>query len=420
VTAAAALLLLVSQELAPLVWNAVDAPRPEYGRALVALRKHPDGNWKRVIKVLAAGRPLKARAHAALSDKEQLRAALKRCGWTKGGVRVYDFGDTPGAFYRLDLPRDPVRGRVPVYLDLSLPIAHAGYAHVQPNWEMVSLMEQSGIPMSMTAGREFQSLVLSIVADLERRIPVDRSRIVTGGYSRGGNAAWYFGVHWPDRFSAILPASGYYPIDDKLLGNLDHVAVLAAVGVDRGHRDSNSFTAKLAETLRARKHGRVQIHRSTTRAVDGIFPTRALKWLGTVEGVAHPRRVRYALRDAAHGHAYWVEIRETAPGGSLKPLRILEPGGTVKETVYLNPRVSWVDVEVRDGNHVVVKSRNVKQIVLRLSPELFDFELDLRVRAGSRTRSFAIRPTVNRLVAGYRRDRDARRLYPAEVLLDLR
>ena len=36
---AAAVFLLLAQELAPLVWDAVDAPPAEYPKAILALRK---------------------------------------------------------------------------------------------------------------------------------------------------------------------------------------------------------------------------------------------------------------------------------------------------------------------------------------------------------------------------------------------
>jgi len=412
---AVAVVLLLAQELAPLVWNAVDASPSEYPKAVLALRKHPDGGWKKVARVLEAGRLGAPTGVVAIDDQERLVKALERVRWSVGEVRTYDFGDFPGAFYRLELPRSPAKGPIPVSIDLMLPLQHPEWALVQVNWTMVALMEEKGIPMSMTAGRNFQSLVLSIVADLERRIPVDRSRVFVGGFSRGGNAAWYFGVHWPDRFAGVMPASGYYPVPDKLLGNLDHVGVFAAIGVDRGHRDSNAYTEKTARLLKRRGHPRVGMYRSTSRAVDGSIREEAWKWLLGTRGEALPKRVRYALQDEAHGSAYWIEIRRVVDGGTRRPLRILAPGGATKETVYLNSRVSWVEAEVVAANEVALKTRAVEELVLRLSPGLFDLERPIRVRRGGKTKSYDAKPSVNVLIRSYRRDRDKRRLYPAEL-----
>ena len=414
---ASALLLLLSQALAPLVWTAVDAPPAEYPKAILAVREHPDGQWRNVARVLAAGRQTPATQVVAIEDKERLARALTRVNWSKGEVRTYDFGDAPGAFYRLELPRSPAKGPIPVHIDLMLPLAHPQWALVQVNWTMVALMEEKGIPMSMTAGRNFQSLVLSIVADLERRMPVDRSRVFVGGFSRGGNAAWYFGIHWPDRFAGVIPASGYYRVPDKLLGNLDHVGVFAAFGVDRGHRDSNRHTEKMARLLKARGHSRVGIYRSDGRAVDGPIRERAWEWMRGTRSVALPKRVRYALQDEAHGSAYWIEIRKVADGGKRKPLRILEPGGTTKETVYLNSRLSWVEAELVGDNEVALKMRAVEEVALRLSPKMFDLSKPIRVRRGAKTTAYDVKPSVNTLIRNYRRDRDQRRLYPAELVI---
>jgi len=414
---ALAILLLCSQQLAPLVWKAVDARGPDYPKAILALRKHPDGGWKKVSEALTNGRGKKASAVVAIEDRERLVQALEQVNWSKGDVRAYDFGDVPGAFYRLELPRSPVSGAIPVYVDLNMPLAHPQCALVQINWTMVALMEERGIPMSMTAGRDFQSLVLSILADLERRMQVDRSRVFVGGYSRGGNAAWYFGIHWPDRFVGVLPASGYYKSHDKLLGNLEYVGVFAAFGTDRGHRDSNKYTEKTARLLKRRGHKRVELFRNEGRAVDGSIREKSWEWMLATRGTALPRRVRYAMQDDAHGRAYWLEIRKMRAGAKRIPIRILAPGGAVKETVYINDRVSWVDATIGKDNTIVVKTRAVEELVLRLSPELIDFERAVQVRMGGRKHEFRAKPSVNTLIRNYRRDRDPRRLFPAEIVL---
>ncbi|MHC4953781.1 MAG: hypothetical protein ACYTGZ_07810 [Planctomycetota bacterium] len=423
-TSFALVALLAAQELAPLVWGAVDASERDYPKALMALRKHPEGNWREVMKVLKEGRVLRVKGHVAIDDPERLKEALKRVRWSNGDVRIYDLGDTPGAFYGLqtspglaDEKLESSKRRIPVYLDLGMPLTNPNWAYVQPNWAMVTLMEQSGIPMSMTAGRNFQSLVLSILADLERRMHVDRARVVAGGFSRGGNATLYFGTHWPDRFAGIITASGYYKVEDRLLNNLRHVAVLAASGADKGHRDSNAFTAKLATALKRRGHSHVDTFRSKGRAIDDPFRDEAWKWIMGNSGVALPRRVRYALRDPAHRGAYWLEITKPRPSEPRETVRILEPGGVVKEEFRLHRRVSWVDAEVRPENQIVVRMGGVDELVIRLSPELVDLAREVNVRVGARTRAHVPKPTVNRLIANYRRDRDPRRLYPAEIVV---
>ena len=66
---------------------------------------------------------------------------------------------------------------------------------------------------------------------------------------RGGNAALYFGTHWPGLFAGVVPASGYYTVEDEFLANLRGVAVLAAWGTDPGHRDANAYQKALVARL---------------------------------------------------------------------------------------------------------------------------------------------------------------------------
>jgi len=419
-----AVLLLLAQQLAPLVWDAVDAPQAEYAQALLAVRRHPDGaSWKKVAEVLRKGRTHTIRDRPAITDPVQLKKVLDGFGWRKGEVRAYPLGGDAPAFYHLIAPPRAGSARVPVYLDLGIGLGQlqrppAGWAYVQPNWPMIAVMEQAGIPVSMVAGREFQSLVLSILVDLERRIPVDHGRLYIGGYSRGGNSAWYLGIHWPDRFAGIIAASGYYPIDEKFLHNLDHVRVLAAVGKDQRHKDSNAFTKRTAESLRRKRHTKTQILVSDGRAIDESFVKRAWAWMDEGEAsVALPSRVRYSMDDAAHRGAYWITIREVKKTGGRRPLRILEPGGTAKETVHLNRKPASVDARITARNRIVLATSNVRELVIHLASESFDFDRDIEVRIGAATRVLRAKPAVNRLIANYRRHRDPRRLYPADLVI---
>ncbi len=85
--------------------------------------------------------------------------------------------------------------------------------------------------------------------------------------------------------------------------------------------------------------------------------------------------------------------------------------------MYLNSRVSWVDAEVVGANEVLLKTRAVDELVLRLSSGLFDLAKPIRVRTGAKTTAYDAKPSVNTLIRNYRRDRDPRRLYPAEIVI---
>lgn len=50
--------------------------------------------------------------------------------------------------------------------------------------------------------------VMAVIADIEKRWPVDRGRIVLTGLSSGGTGVWDVAKAWPDRFAALVPMSG--------------------------------------------------------------------------------------------------------------------------------------------------------------------------------------------------------------------
>src|SRR5262249_42063894 len=40
---------------------------------------------------------------------------------------------------------------------------------------------------------------------------IDRKKIAVTGFSMGGTGAWYYGLKYPDRFSAVIPIAGTPP-----------------------------------------------------------------------------------------------------------------------------------------------------------------------------------------------------------------
>jgi predicted peptidase len=53
-----------------------------------------------------------------------------------------------------------------------------------------------------------EEAILELIADLQSRYPVDRSRIVITGFSLGGFGTWYMAALHPEIFSAAIPIAG--------------------------------------------------------------------------------------------------------------------------------------------------------------------------------------------------------------------
>ncbi|MCG3135569.1 MAG: hypothetical protein HMLKMBBP_03287 [Planctomycetes bacterium] len=397
----------------------MDATDARYAGALRELTGIPGIRWEEVAAVLRgrrAARHLRPMPPPVVDDAGH-GAYWASFAWDAGKVRPYALGDDAGHWYTLEVPEGASPDRpAPVWFDLGLFSSGAppGFACVRLNERIPSAAELGTAKMSMTAGFAIQSIVLSVVADLERRFPVDRDRVLCGGYSRSGNAALYEALHWPDLWAGAAVASGWYEFDDAFLPNLRGVSVLAAWGADAGHRDSNAGTRRLAERLEAAAHGAVTRHASEGRAVEGL-DAPFLAWVQTPRRDPLPRKFNYTMTDPRHRGAYWAEIESVRTTGALRTVVIGAPGDDSAERFQVHGRTATLTVEVTSADAVTVRASNVASAKLRLSPDLFDLSKPLRVTAGGRTTPHVVTPSIETLLANYRRDGDPRRLFPAEI-----
>ncbi|NHZ87312.1 MAG: hypothetical protein GWP19_15820, partial [Planctomycetia bacterium] len=60
------------------------------------------------------------------------------------------------------------------------------------------------------------SLILTLIEYAKKSWPIDEDKIIVSGYSNGGIATWFFGVNYPQIFSAAIPIASRYDYDKKL------------------------------------------------------------------------------------------------------------------------------------------------------------------------------------------------------------
>jgi len=60
------------------------------------------------------------------------------------------------------------------------------------------------------------SLIITLVEYAKKHWSIDENKIIVSGYSNGGIAAWFFGVNYPELFSAAIPVASYYEYNKKL------------------------------------------------------------------------------------------------------------------------------------------------------------------------------------------------------------
>jgi hypothetical protein len=72
---------------------------------------------------------------------------------------------------------------------------------------------------------------LEAIADVERRYPVDKDRLLDIGFSMGGASAWQFATHYTDLFAAASPGAGFAESAQFL--DIDHDQAMALPWYER-------------------------------------------------------------------------------------------------------------------------------------------------------------------------------------------
>lgn len=411
-----------------LIWRAVDAADDDFEGELEALLDVPELDWRVAVEVLRRGRRHDPEFGGvqAVTDPEAFQAYFDRLRLRSDLVEIHPLGaeDVP-YWYGCRLPAG-YDGKTPLAVWLELGGLYVGrhehplpddWAVVELNPLLVSSPELGGAPFSMTAGRAAQSVVLSVIADLERRFPVDRDRLFVGGYSRFGNAAWYLGAHWPDRFAGIVPAAGYYPPAEDVIDNFGALAVFAAAGTDRGHRDANAFTRRVGLALAKSAPTRCVAYRAEDRALGTELDRAVIEWAGPIRRDPLPDRFRYELTEPVHRGAYWAAIDEVRDPGKSRFVEIRSLSRTTPETIEFLGRPARLDVERVDRSTIRVRTRNVKSFTLRLSDTQFDLDAEIEIERDGKRRRYRARPSVRTVLLGFRQHRDDRRVFAAELRL---
>lgn len=206
------------------------------------------------------------------------------------------------------------------------------------------------------------ALVPEVLADYN----VDPNRVYLTGFSNGGTGTFLYAALWGERLAAAAPLMG---AGLALLGpQVPSVAGLTRLPLLFIHGDRDEVIAPSAT-------------RDTVKAIRREDPgapveERVLKGrehdvrLGADDGLVvpffeshrrdpFPKQVRLRSRDLAFARSYWVDVLEKSGGTA-------EVDGTI------------------DGASVVLRTRNVKRLRLRLRRELLPGALTFRVRLDGR------------------------------------
>ena len=141
------------------------------------------------------------------------------------GVRVYSFNLKGGIVwdYSISVPEINDGDKVPLIIGL-----HGGALGSSDGEGYLRCLADPGfkklnaITFAPDAGDYYfwnennYSLILTLIEYAKKYWPIDESKIVVSGYSNGGIATWFFGINYPQVFSAAIPVASNYDYNDKL------------------------------------------------------------------------------------------------------------------------------------------------------------------------------------------------------------
>ena len=266
-----------------------------------------------------------------------------------------------------------------------------------------------------------EELVLGTIQAVRTRYRVDPNRIYLTGMSNGGIGAWMIGMHHASRFAAVAPMAG--GIDDMVfpfLENLRHVSVYVIHGSnDRVmpvwlSRNVTNALSRLGIAFTYREHDWVHPH-----AGGHFFPRQELPalvaWFERQRRDPYPRKLT-VVRDASHLTDFgWVRIDSTDRIAMFSEQLMDYQDDLIKNKVYAK-----LAVDVRDENHLDVRTERVRRYTVFLNEHVIDFSKSVTVTTNGRV-SFQghVTPRADVLLRDVRRRGDVDRLFPARLTVDV-
>ena len=159
--------------------------------------------------------------------------------------------------------------------------------------------------------------VYDMLADVERRFPIDPDRVYLTGISMGGAGALRLALTRPDIWAAVAVVS---PAADPPLEGLAGNALNLPVRIDQGDQDvlapvevSRAWQRRLIDAGAAAEYFEYPGVRHNAWEV-AYHRGGLIEWLEQYRRNRAPRRVRFATDSYRYAAAYWVRIDGLTPG----------------------------------------------------------------------------------------------------------
>lgn len=230
----------------------------------------------------------------------------------------------------------------------------AGYLVVYP--------DAAGFWWSHRAAR----IVDAVLEEVLRDYHVDADRVYLSGLSNGGAGAYYLGVLWPHRWTAVVSAMGGghfvpFPSRDEtpIPSNAAHVPFLFLHGGRDGtiSPEASRRTAALMRPHRATLETHLFPERGHGITIGRGDDDRTVEFFERHERRPVPGSLSFALTTLAWPRHYWLEVLEKDPG------------------------IARVQATVQPDGSIRLVSENVRRLRLLIHPDLLADPGSLRVVA---------------------------------------
>ncbi|MCD4770562.1 MAG: prolyl oligopeptidase family serine peptidase [Bacteroidales bacterium] len=215
--------------------------------------------------------------------------------------------------------------------------------------------------------------VFNVIDEINKQYPIDDNRTYLAGHSMGGHGTWYLGAHYPDRWAALNPMSGYgdYRIweqdipdwqvplyeDRSAIFFLENLLNLPVYNI-HGVKDED-VTVKHSQRLMA------ELENLEYNAIYAEYPDKphwwkmdfpeAMEYLRQQKRDPYPREVILKTNRLKYNSSYWVRL----------------------DVIDNIPGMAKVSAKIGDNNNINVAVENVLQYSLFLNEHLLDLNRSL-------------------------------------------
>ncbi|MCK4549201.1 MAG: prolyl oligopeptidase family serine peptidase, partial [Candidatus Krumholzibacteria bacterium] len=222
--------------------------------------------------------------------------------------------------------------------------------------------------------------VFAVIDEIKKQYNIDNDRIYLAGHSMGGHGSWYLGVHYPDRWAALNPMSGYgdyrlwnqdipdwqVPLyEDKsacfFLENLLHLPVYNIHGA-KDDDVSVEHSRRLMTSLNNLNYQAVYNEDPDKPHWWGMDFPEAIKFLRQQKRDPYPEEVIFKTNRLKYNCSYWVML----------------------DAIDDIPGMAKIHAKIEEKNHIRVRVENVLQYSLSLNEHLIDVKQPLVIETNGR------------------------------------